>query len=306
MSHHHKTDGVFFAALLGGTFLMGSSFIAGKVLLQHAEPFPLVGWRFLTAALGCLPFAWFLDFRHGHTLIPPRREWGHIAIIGLLQTGSVMALLFLSMQTLSAATAAIMLFTNPLWVGILAPFVLGEHLSKIKIVGLSIGVAGVALAIGDGVLSGDWVGYAYGLGSALSWSIATLYRKRVHVTVRNWTFSFWQMGIGGLFVLLLAVGQGNPGLERIGGWDWAWFLWLAIPASTGSFGLWFIALARGGASHASGFLFLAPAFTVVLSWVILSKPIGPIQLIGGVLIGASIWMINHSHKKHQKSLVEKG
>lgn len=37
--------------LVAATFLMGSSFVAGKVLLRTVPPLPLVGWRFLLAAV---------------------------------------------------------------------------------------------------------------------------------------------------------------------------------------------------------------------------------------------------------------
>ena len=48
----------------------------------------------------------------------------------------------------------------------------------------------------------------------------------------------------------------------------------------------------GGAARASGFLFLTPAFVVLLSGLILGTAITPSQMIGGAMIGLSIWLIN--------------
>src|SRR3546814_15515475 len=46
----------FFITLIASTFLMGSSFVAGKILIQQGFPtMMLVGWRFLVAALATLP-----------------------------------------------------------------------------------------------------------------------------------------------------------------------------------------------------------------------------------------------------------
>jgi drug/metabolite transporter (DMT)-like permease len=72
-----------------------------------------------------------------------------------------------------------------------------------------------------------------------------------------------------LAILVIAYGTGEHWPRSVTPQQWGWFLWLAIPASTGAFGLWFAALAKGGAMRTSGFLFLSPSFTVILSYFIL-------------------------------------
>ena len=71
-----------------------------------------------------------------------------------------------------------------------------------------------------------------------------------------------------------------------------WFLWLAISALTSSFGLWFVALAKGGATRTSGYLFLAPVVTIALSFLILGTPLHWLQAVGELLIGVTLWLIN--------------
>lgn len=294
----HSTGG-FIAVLLGATFLMGSSFIAGKLLLQAGVPaFLLVGWRFLVAALATLPLV-LLEGRFWRALVPAGltlRHGGTVILIGLLQTAAVMGLLFLAMRTISASTAAILLFTNPLWVALLSRLFLGESLSAGRLLGLVLGLAGVCLAIGVGadfLAGGDVLtGELTGLGSALCWSVATLVNKRARLPFGSWALSFWQMLLGSLVILglALALDQRWPAETSLA--DWGWFFWLAIPASTGSFGLWFVALRKGGATRASSFLFAAPLFTVVLSFLILGAPLTWPQAVGGALIGFSLWLVN--------------
>ncbi|CCQ73221.1 DMT family transporter [Magnetospira sp. QH-2] len=296
---------VFLAALIGSTFLMGASFIAGKALLARADPFPLTGWRFLVAGVATLPLVYWdlrakgLGFR-AH-LFPPPDQWPVILFVGLVQTGLVMGLLFLSMQTLSASTSAILLFTNPLWVGLAAPFLLGERLTVLAKVGLVIGVIGVAFAVGGGHLSHDPTGYVLGLGGGLAFACATLGQKKFQVRVRPFVLAFWQMLIGGSALLLAAAVTGHIWIGGLQGADWATFLWLAIPSSTGSFGLWAVALSKGGAARSSGFLFLVPLFAVLLSVLILQTPIEPRQLLGGLMIGFAIWAINRRSKSRQRA-----
>jgi drug/metabolite transporter (DMT)-like permease len=109
------------------------------------------------------------------------------------------------------------------------------------------------------------------------------------------------MLIGALILLAMAYGQGEHWPAAVGPREWAWFLWLAIPGSAGSFGLWFLALRKGGATRSSGYLFLAPLFTVLLSDAILKTSLTWQQAAGGVLIGLSLWLVNrgsqHSHAR---------
>ena len=100
------------------------------------------------------------------------------------------------------------------------------------------------------------------------------------------------MLIGGLALLGVAYATGESwpaGLTLAG---WGWFLWLAIPASTGSFGLWFVALRTGGATRTSGYLFLTPLFTALLSVPILGAGLSGRQAAGGALVGLGLWLVN--------------
>ena len=57
-------DASFIVSLIASTFLMGSSFIAGKILPREGfPPTLLVGWRFLVAALATLPLFYFDSHR---------------------------------------------------------------------------------------------------------------------------------------------------------------------------------------------------------------------------------------------------
>jgi drug/metabolite transporter (DMT)-like permease len=294
-------DAGFVVALIASTFLMGSSFIAGKVLMRGGfPPLMLVGYRFLVAALATLPLV-LLDGKFYEALLPRvagLREAVVTMLIGLLQTSAVMGLLFLAMNTISASTAAILLFTNPIWVALLGRIFLGEALSVSRMAGLSLGLIGVCFAIGVGpdLLSGGSTarGELIGLGSSLCWAIATLVNKRAGLPLGPWALNFWQMFIGSLGLLGLAYGYGERWPVGATTDQWCWFLWLAIPASTGSFGLWFVALGQGGATRASSFLFLAPMFTVVLSFFVLGAPLSWEQALGGGMIGLALWLVNRN------------
>ena len=135
-------------------------------------------------------------------------------------------------------------------------------------------------------------GEIIGIVSALCWASATLINKRAALPFAPWALSFWQMLVGAIAILVIAYINGEQWPDNVTREQWGWFLWLSIPASTGSFGLWFVALKRGGATRTSGFLFLAPLFTVILAYFILDTEISWMQAAGGILIGLALWLVN--------------
>lgn len=290
----------FTATLLAATFLMGSGFVAAKILIAGGiPPLVLVGWRFLVAALATLPLiAWFSESTRA-ALLPKGiglRELRLLALIGGFQTAGVMCFLFYAMRFVSASTAAILLFTNPLWVALLGRVLLDEALHGAKLIALVTGVAGVALALGSAAdpasVHAQIVGELDGLAAALCWAIATIITKKAKLPMSPWALSFWQMLIGACCVLGIAYTCGLHWPASTTAEQWGWFLYLSIPASTVSFGLWSVALSRGGATRTSSYLFLAPMFAVLSSFAILHTALSWMQATGGALVGLSIWLIN--------------
>jgi drug/metabolite transporter (DMT)-like permease len=284
----------FYWTLLGATFFMGASFVASKILLKTIPPFTLVGWRFLVASMATLPIIYITRQSFKGILIS---EWRKVAIIGLLQTAGTMGLLFLSMLYISAATSAVLLFTNPIWVAALSPIILREKIRPPQYFGFLLGILGVILLIGINAEGLEMRGNLLGLGSSFCWSMATIYAKKSQVKVPPFVLSFGQMLVGSLVLITMSfimnehydpINAGSV-LDASG---WFWFLWLAIPSSTGSFGLWYLALSKGGALKASSFLFLAPLFTVILSVFILKTSINIQQLLGAILVGLALYIVN--------------
>lgn len=285
----------YLSILVTATFLMGSSFPATKILLHEIPPFYLAGWRFLLAAAITFMIALFVH-RHERNWMPRAggsiaRGWLIVVLIGLLQTAGMIGLLNLAMQSLPASTAAILLFTNPLWVAFLGIIVLNERLSLSRFLALGLGVVGVTLAIGLRA-GGSLFGMAIGICSSVCWASATILTKRSHVSTGLWMMSAWQMLVGALALMGIAALTQERWPVALTVSQWSWFVWLAVPASAGSFGLWFLALKRGGATRTSGFLFLAPLFAVLLSHLVLGEQLGINQVVGGVFVVAGLLFLN--------------
>lgn len=282
-------DYLWAVSLVAATFFMGSSFIAGKILLRSVPPLPLLGWRFLGAALVVLALARIFERTDAPAL--SGRQKGLVMLLGLFQTGANMSLMFLALRRISPAATAILVFTNPLWVAVLASVFLHERLRPAQMLGLLCGLAGVAMALGF-EKGEDFGGQLLALGSALSWASATVLHRWARLPLGPWRLSFWQMLTGSLAILAAAWLTGDRWPAQLSVADWGWFAWLVVPGSAASFGLWFVALRRGGATRSSAFLFLAPLFAVALSHLVLDTPLSMAQLLGGGLVAAALYLVN--------------
>ncbi len=299
-----RSEAAYYGVLVAATFLMASSFIAGKIVLAEGVPaFLLVGWRFVLAAMAAAMAVLSTSKNFAQTLFPPRfglADWLTAAAIGVLQTSLAMGLLFWAMETIEPATAAILLFTNPLWVALIGHAALGEKLSPLRIAGLIFGIAGVAFALGgDFSLEARAIrGELLALGAALAWTASTIVNRRARLPIDPWALTFWQMLAGAVALLVVAFMRGERWPAHLSIAGWTSFFWLAIPGSTVSFGLWFLALTRGGAARSSSYLFLTPLFTVLLSTLVLHTGVSASQGFGGVLVGLGLWLTNRTPRRH--------
>src|SRR5580692_3466140 len=131
-----------FGTILASTLLLASTFPSGKLLLlHHTPPFMLAGFRFLLAPLSILAVTTVLG-DSGRAILRPSlklRDAVTIAVIGLLQTAVCIGCLFLAMQRISPSAAALLLFTNPIWVAGLGVVVLRQPLTAGRVLGLVLG-----------------------------------------------------------------------------------------------------------------------------------------------------------------------
>ncbi len=293
--------------ILAATFLFGSTFPAGKWLLQHhTPPLFLAAVRFLLAPLSLLAAAYVSG--QARLMLRPSVRMGEamvIAVIGVLQTGVCIGCLFLAMQRISPPAAALLLFTNPIWVAALGIVVLQQPLTANRVLGLALGISGVALILNPGARGFDPLGYMFGLLSSFGWAGATLVTKKANLTVSPWTLTFWQMIVGAIALLGLSLLIGENWHEALRDKsDIIVLVWLAVPASACAYGLWSVALRRSkNASEVSSFLFLVPFFAAILSYCVLGSTLSFAQLLGGAAICCGLWISSHPFPRTTPSML---
>jgi len=165
-------------SILAFVFLIlfwSSAFGAIKVSLEYAPPILFAGMRTLLCGLVVALAALVWGGRANL-----RRDWLIYLILAVLNVVLFMGLQTFTILYMPSGSAAVVIYLQPILVGLASYLVLSEQLSVPKVVGLVLGFSGVVV-VSTGSLSGSSLGtplgVAFGVGSALSWTLGTVYFK---------------------------------------------------------------------------------------------------------------------------------
>ena len=170
MKPRDVTDLLLLAALWGGSF----PFM--RVAVPEFGPLALIAVRVAVAALLLLPL-WLLR-RPGRAWAP--RAWA-LLWVGIFNSALPFTLFAYATLTVTAGFAAILNATAPLWGAVIAHYWLRERLTPWRVLGLALGLAGVALLVwGKTSFAADGSGWAImaAVAATLSYGWAACYARR--------------------------------------------------------------------------------------------------------------------------------
>jgi drug/metabolite transporter (DMT)-like permease len=168
-------------SLLALTVLWGSAFVLNEIALASLPPAVLVAGRILIAAAIIYGYLRLT----GGSLPAPGRKWWPMFVLALFANVLPFHLIAWSQQHIDSSLAGVLMAVMPLFVLTLAHyFVPGARLTIYKTVGFVVGFGGVVVIIGPDFVRGVdgnlalW-GAIAALGAALSYSISTIYTRRL-------------------------------------------------------------------------------------------------------------------------------
>jgi len=173
-------------------------------------------------------------------LKPP--PWRPVLWIGLLQTAGMGGLGQLALVAGGAGKTAVLVYTMPFWVILLAALFLNERPRLPQYAAVLIAALGLLLVIQPWEWRGALLSSLLALGSGLSWAGGTIVAKRVfrHQSVDLLSLLAWQMVVGAIALSALALATHeteiiwSPAMLMALGYNallstaLAWALWLFI------------------------------------------------------------------------------
>jgi drug/metabolite transporter (DMT)-like permease len=189
----------------------GTTYLA---IQKGVEVFPPALFGGVRVTLAGLILLAYLRLR-GQRLYLPSREFLWIAVVGVLLFVGGNGLLTVGERYLSSGVSSVLAATTPLWMALLELlWPKGERLRPAGWLGLLAGLAGVVLLLfprlrEPGTLLQD-VGPLLILGSAISWSLASLVIRWRRPTASHLTSAAYQMALGGGALMTIGILLGEP------------------------------------------------------------------------------------------------
>jgi drug/metabolite transporter (DMT)-like permease len=111
------------------------------------------------------------------------------------------------LQMLPAGRSAILAYSMPVWAVLLSVFILHEKLTRRRILGLVLGMAGMGLLLGGemSVMRVSPLGSMLVLGAAIGWALGTVLMRRYPIALGTTALTAWQLLIGGFPLMVGAL-----------------------------------------------------------------------------------------------------
>jgi drug/metabolite transporter (DMT)-like permease len=277
--------------LLSG--LWGGSFFFVKVMVAELPPFTVVLGR---VGLAAIALNLWLVLRRDF-MPTSLRLWGAFIAMGLLNNIVPFSLIVFGEARVSSGLAAILNATTPMFTVLVAHLLTAnEKLTAAKAAGVAVGLAGVAVLIGPGVLTGlgraDLIGEAACLAAALSYGFAAIYGRRFK-GMNPIKLATGQITASTLVLIPLAALVDRPWTlpmptEAV----WGAMIGIAMLCTVFAYILYFRILAAAGATNLVLVTFLLPVSALLLGWLVLGETFPPRAFGGMALIGLGLACID--------------
>lgn len=289
-SHGQELPRTGFLLLAALTVLWGSNWPMMKIALTEVPVWTFRSVCLLGGGVGILLIArgGGRDIRVPASEVPPLLVCAVFNIVGWHLCSAY------GVSLIPAGRAAIIAFTMPLWAAALGSLVLHEPFTAHKAVGLTLGLAGLAVLIGPDIaaIGAAPLGAAFMLGAAVSWASGTVLMKRFHWTIPTAALAGWQLLAGAVPVTLGAlIMDGAPDPTAYSAKILLAIVYVVLVPMVFCHWAWFTVVRLFPAGIAAIGTLAIPVVGVFLSAALLDERVGWRELVALMLICLSLAVV---------------
>jgi drug/metabolite transporter (DMT)-like permease len=283
-------DVVAVVTMLGLTLSWGLNGVAAKLSNTGYDPVFLAVVRSLIG--GALVYLW-CAFRGVRLFDRDGSLWLGLLVGALF--GIEFLLIFKGLDHTSVARSALLVNTMPFWVLLGAHFVLGEHMSARKWIGLLLAFGGLVLVFSDRLslpgpeaIKGDLMSLVAGI----AWAATNIIIKGSRLTrIGPEKLLLYQLAVSTV-VAAAVLPFAGPAIRDAALVPTLAMLFQAFYIVAVTYVLWFWLIRRYPASGLASFTFLTPAFGVLFSGLLLGEPLSARLFVALALIAAGLIIVN--------------
>jgi drug/metabolite transporter (DMT)-like permease len=261
-----KTFRLAMLALMLLALIWSYNWVFMKAVLHYVGALDFAAMR---CALGALVLLAMLPLT-GRSLKPP--PWRPVLAVGLLQTAGMSGFAQLALVAGGAGKTAVLVYTMPFWVILLAVLLLNERPRLPQVVAILLAALGLLLVIQPWQWHGALLSSLLAIASGAAWAGGTIVAKRAfrHQSVDLLRLLAWQMTVGAVVLAALALVTHEREIV------WSPYMLLAlgynaVVATALAWGLWLFILRTLPTGVAGLSSLIIPVLSVLWAWWLLGE-----------------------------------
>ncbi|MFW5786537.1 MAG: DMT family transporter [bacterium] len=292
------------AIAVGFVLLWNSGFIGAEFGLPNSGPFTLLLWRYLAlmVLLGVVVGVRRLRNAAHSANWPKALPVLITALVGVLSHGVWLGCVLLALDRhVPAGIVSLVVAVQPLATGAFSGLATGEKTRPVQWLGLGIGFAGVAVAVGARMSSPDSAtvfGYLIPFGSVVAITVASLVQRRRELSSRSVpllldTQLLIQSAATALVVVVPAILLEGLATE----WTTGYLMtmsWLVVAVSFGAYACMWVLLSRLDATRVASLFYLGPPVTMVMAWIAFGDTVNATDLLGLAVVAVGVLIVTQA------------
>ena len=274
-------------------FIWGSTYLAIRYAVETIPPLFVASFRHLIAGGLLFGWCWWRGLR------PVRQQWFASIVLGALFFLIGHGTLHWAQQTLPSGVAAFLIATEPIFVAIILAATRRTRITPTLLIGLLLGLSGVALIIGADLQTGRaqmLSSFAVLIGT-VSWSIGMVYSRSAALHPDDSMAAAMSLLAGAVMLFLVGIATGEGAefdLALVSVKSLAALGYLAIAGSLVAYSAYFWLLNRFPPTLIATHTFVNPVVALVLGWSIAGEVLTSRFVFGGVVVIAAIVLVGRA------------
>lgn len=277
--------------------LWSTGWIAAGYAAPHGEPLTFLVVRYTLAGIAL--FA--LCVLSGVTWPKRAADWGHAIGSGVMLHGIYLGGVWWAIDVgVPTALSGLIAALQPLLTAMTAPFLVGERLTRMQWLGITLGLVGLVIAIAPRLIGLEWhlvvaaaIPIAVNIVAMVSVALGTVYQKRFLQSADLRSTAMLQYVGAVAFTLPLALAFEDLHMH----WNRELILamtWSVLGLSIGAVVLLLYVIRRGQVSQAASLIYLVPPAVAVQAWLLFGEVPTLPMVIGTAVVVTGVYLTNRS------------